>query len=199
MKNLKLSTAATAILMASAFPAFAQEADAMDTEVMEIEIPEGTVVPPEHILLQFADRMDDGFFVVSYDDAAEICGITEAEFALIADNPSTGVIYCEELREAAVRDEFIEEGRIVPLTNFEDEDDDDDDGNTGDDAEETAVDEAIDEANDDDNNLDDALQDDDVEAPEDDNDGGPDSDSAEEEDVTDQDGTTDGATTEGGN
>lgn len=137
MTNFKRSTAAAALLIASAVPAFAQT-----VTTTGIEIPEGVTVPDEHILLQFTDM--EGFYVVSFDHAAELCGIGEPEFAAIAEDPSTGVIYCEELADVALRETAIEEGRIVPLTDFEDADDDDDDGDFGDDAEETAEDEAND-------------------------------------------------------
>jgi hypothetical protein len=170
MTNFKLGTAAAAILAASAFPALAQETQATETTT-GIAIPAGTVIPDEHILLQFTDMADEGFFVVSFEDAAEICGITEPQFAEIAENPLTGVIYCEELQQVEVRNAFIEEGRIVRLTDFEDADDDDDDGDFGDDAQETAVDEAADQADGENDDRNELFDNDDVEAPEDNDDG----------------------------
>jgi len=138
--NFKRCSTVAALLMASAIPAVAQE---VVTEIQPIEIPADVVVPENHILLQFTDT--EGFFVVSYENAAEICGVTDEEFTLIAEEPSTGVIYCEELADPVLRETFVEQGMLVPLANFEDSDDDDDDGDFGDDAEETAVDEANDE------------------------------------------------------
>jgi hypothetical protein len=168
--NFKRCSTVAALLMASAIPAVAQE---VVTEIQPIEIPADVVVPENHILLQFTDT--EGFFVVSYENAAEICGITEADFAIIAEDPATGLIYCEELADPVLRQTFVEEGRIVPLTDFEDSDDDDDDGEFADDAEETAVDEANDEdgdgifdEDDDDMDEDDGLIDNDDADPNDD-------------------------------
>lgn len=174
MTNFKLGTAAAALLTASALPAFAQEATVTtegEVAATGMEIPTGTVIPENHILLQFTDRVAEGFFVVSFDDAAEICEIDEDEFEEIAEDPSTGVIYCEELQVVEVRDALIEEGRIAPLADFEGSDDDDDDGDFGDDVEETAVDEAADQADGEDDDSNELFDEDDVEAPADNDDG----------------------------
>ena len=161
MTNLKLSTAAAAILMATTAPAFAQS------------LAEGTIA------LTFEG--DDQVYAVPFETAAELCDVSPNYFAQLATNPETRVIYCEDIDDNEFAT-FIDDGTAVPVSDFEDADDDDDDGDQGDDAEETAVDEANDAADDDDDDVDDAFDEDDEDV--EDEDGLIDDDSADGDDDT---------------
>lgn len=173
MMNFKRCSTAVALLMATALPAFADEH--MTTRV--VTVPADFVVTEDQVVLQFAG--DEALYVVSKATAAELCGLSDADFESVVDGTNVTVIYCENVDTVLLAERQAE---MMPLTDFEDADDDDDDGDFGDDAEETALDEAADEDNED--PLDDLTEDDDVEAPADDTDGTGDSDSVEGEDVT---------------
>jgi hypothetical protein len=88
----KRCSTAVALVLASSVPVLAQ-----DSGEATLTVPEGFVAPEGSIVLQFAGT--DALFLAPYEVAAELCQVSEGDFATVAES-GVDVIYCEQLDEA---------------------------------------------------------------------------------------------------
>jgi hypothetical protein len=116
MSMFKRCGTAMALVLASSVPVLAQDSD--DATLV---LPEGFVAPEGSVVVQFAGT--DTLFVAPYGTAAELCQVTEGDFAAIAES-SVDVIYCEQLDEANLAT-FTETEGVETLIDREAGDDDD--------------------------------------------------------------------------
>lgn len=128
MSMLKRCSTALALVLASSVPALAQ-----DSGVATLAVPEGFVAPEGSIVLQFAGT--DELFLAPYELAAELCQVSEGDFAAVAES-GVDVIYCEQLDEAQFTT-FRETEGVESLVDRQ-SGDNDDVAVEGDDADESA-------------------------------------------------------------
>lgn len=129
MSMFKHCSTAVALVLASSVPAFAQ-----DSAVTSLALPEGFVAPEGSVVLQFAGT--EALYVVPDSVAAELCRVTEGEFAAVAES-GVDVIYCEQLDEATFAT-FSETGGVETLLDRRDGGDDSAEAMAGDDAGDSA-------------------------------------------------------------